>query len=50
MRVAKQVFRLLGMAIKDVHSRGWQTVAPSAIGYRVTEASPVAMDDQAIQK
>lgn len=34
----------------DVTQGGWQTVAPSAIGYHDNEASPVAMDDQAIQK
>lgn len=34
----------------NVTQGGWQTVAPSAIGYHDNEASPVAMDDQAIQK
>jgi 2,4-dienoyl-CoA reductase-like NADH-dependent reductase (Old Yellow Enzyme family) len=34
----------------DATHGGWQTVAPSAIGYHDNEASPVAMDDQAIHK
>ena len=34
----------------DATQGGWQTVAPSAIGYHENEATPMAMDDQAIQK
>lgn len=34
----------------DSTQGGWQTVAPSAIGYHDNEATPVAMDSEAIQK
>lgn len=34
----------------DATQGGWQTVAPSAIGYHDNEATPVAMDAVAIQK
>jgi len=34
----------------DATQGGWQTVAPSAIGYHENETTPMAMDDQAIQK
>lgn len=34
----------------DATQGGWQTVAPSAIGYHDNEATPVAMDSEAIQK
>jgi 2,4-dienoyl-CoA reductase-like NADH-dependent reductase (Old Yellow Enzyme family) len=34
----------------DTNEGGWQTVAPSAIGYHDDEAMPVAMDNDAIQK
>ncbi|MDG2431084.1 NADH:flavin oxidoreductase/NADH oxidase [Flavobacterium sp.] len=34
----------------DAPQGGWQTVAPSAIGYHDNEAMPVAMDSEAIQK
>ncbi|WP_367756093.1 NADH:flavin oxidoreductase/NADH oxidase [Flavobacterium sp. WC2430] len=34
----------------DATQGGWQTVAPSAIGYHDNEASPVALDANGIQK
>ncbi|MBC5840427.1 NADH:flavin oxidoreductase/NADH oxidase [Flavobacterium sp. F-380] len=34
----------------DTTQGGWQTVAPSAIGYHDNEATPLAMDSEAIQK
>ena len=34
----------------DATQGGWQTVAPSEIGYHDNEAMPVAMDSEAIQK
>ena len=34
----------------DATQGGWQTVAPSAIGYHDNEASPVALDKNGIQK
>ena len=34
----------------DTAQGGWQTVAPSAIGYHDNEAKPVSMDIEAIQK
>jgi 2,4-dienoyl-CoA reductase-like NADH-dependent reductase (Old Yellow Enzyme family) len=34
----------------DATQGGWQTVAPSAIGYHDNEATPMAMDQEAIQK
>ena len=34
----------------DATQGGWQTVAPSAIGYHDNEATPAAMDSEAIQK
>lgn len=34
----------------DATQGGWQTVAPSAIGYHDNEAIPFAMDSEAIQK
>ncbi|WP_369752842.1 NADH:flavin oxidoreductase/NADH oxidase [Flavobacterium sp. WC2409] len=34
----------------DATQGGWQTVAPSAIGYHENEASPVALDVNGIQK
>lgn len=34
----------------DATQGGWQTVAPSAIGFHDNEVAPVAMDNEAIQK
>jgi 2,4-dienoyl-CoA reductase-like NADH-dependent reductase (Old Yellow Enzyme family) len=51
MQVVKQVFRSLdGNKKLDTTQGGWQTVAPSAIGYHDNEATPLAMDSEAIQK
>ena len=34
----------------DVTQGGWQTVAPSAIGYHDNEAAPIALDKEGIEK